>query len=643
MKKRVKKTAAELPVRPPTAPAAPVTKLRLVTPTGVWDVGLTVPPAVLPLQPLVALTVGAPAVLSADVAKADPAGFLPGLHTPSFREYFLAPDALPGAAGILALEQKEDGTWGAKLSKTLLPFVLSKTAVTEGLMPPAGKSALPASLEAVVPGRFRYWDEQDAGRALAKRNALADSGFFPEEMLKLVDGDIRLCVQQLFLFEPDDTEPATKTKTVTETLMDVLSGIESAVIANPLAKDAWQAALAVDAADPGNLLALSPTPEQVGEVVDAMLAAPPAAAWLVESVDTPTARAALEKLAPLFKLSVDPGHVYAASFLPRDPAVAWLEQTVTKTEKRSLRILTQKADDEAKPERYVLGIVLEPETVDAQQDIYSDAEIRQTAHKFMEDFRVIGLMHKGAVNDKVKILESYLAPADFEVDGVPVKKGTWLMGVRVLDDELWESVKSGELSGFSIGGSAIRKPDAPAEASLVRLTLWASSLHIRGDPCGRCSRNPCSAPPPSDADGGGVSGRPRSKPAEVSAREEGQHQHAHRTTCQRRGERNLHRGRCCPGGHARRAARGCGPGNPSTCSKGGPRPDCRRAKLHVGDARLGHRRRHRYQEARRRGNGCRDRGRDERVRPGRRRHGDGRDDGGRSVLPRRCRCRRAPG
>ena len=36
-------------------------------------------------------------------------------------------------------------------------------------------------------------------------------------------------------------------------------------------------------------------------------------------------------------------------------------------------------------ERFVLGIVLEPEVVDAQGDIYSAEEIRAAAHRFMED------------------------------------------------------------------------------------------------------------------------------------------------------------------------------------------------------------------------------------------------------------------
>jgi site-specific DNA-adenine methylase len=108
-------------------------------------------------------------------------------------------------------------------------------------------------------------------------------------------------------------------------------------------------------------------------------------------------------------------------------------------------------------ERYVLGVVLEPETVDAQDDIYSAVEIRDAAHRFMEQYQNIGLMHRDLVNGRAKILESYLAPTSFSLDGAQVRKGTWLLATRILDDDLWSQIKSGKLTGLSIGGSARRE------------------------------------------------------------------------------------------------------------------------------------------------------------------------------------------
>jgi DNA adenine methylase len=116
-------------------------------------------------------------------------------------------------------------------------------------------------------------------------------------------------------------------------------------------------------------------------------------------------------------------------------------------------------------ERFVLGIVLAPDEVDAQGDIYSAKEINQAAHRFMEEFGGLGLMHRFRVNDRVKVLESYLAPCDFELADTQVTKGTWLLAVRILSDKLWEQDKEGKLTGFSIGGSARRvaEPSSPNE------------------------------------------------------------------------------------------------------------------------------------------------------------------------------------
>ena len=107
-----------------------------------------------------------------------------------------------------------------------------------------------------------------------------------------------------------------------------------------------------------------------------------------------------------------------------------------------------------KDERYVLGIVLEPEVIDAQGDIYSADEVRQAAHRFMEQFGELGLMHRRKLGDQVKVVETFLAPADFTLGDVPVRQGTWLLAVRILDDDLWQKVKDGQLTGFSVGGTA---------------------------------------------------------------------------------------------------------------------------------------------------------------------------------------------
>ena len=128
----------------------------------------------------------------------------------------------------------------------------------------------------------------------------------------------------------------------------------------------------------------------------------------------------------------------------------------------SIGLLTKSAvkieneDGEETEERYILGVVLEPDEVDSQGDTISAEEIRQAAHGYMQDFGNVGLQHQTFVNDKIKILETYIAPVDFEIGGQQVKAGTWLMAFRVLDDSIWKAIKEGLLTGLSIGGTGLR-------------------------------------------------------------------------------------------------------------------------------------------------------------------------------------------
>ena len=124
---------------------------------------------------------------------------------------------------------------------------------------------------------------------------------------------------------------------------------------------------------------------------------------------------------------------------------------------RTIKVLKAERSTE---ERYVLGIVLEPEVEDSQDDIYSIDEIRQAAHGFMEDARRVGEMHRALLRQGAVILENYLAPADVVIDGQRVKKGTWLLGLRIKDDRVWSEIRAGRYTGLSIGGSALRVPDA---------------------------------------------------------------------------------------------------------------------------------------------------------------------------------------
>lgn len=190
-----------------------------------------------------------------------------------------------------------------------------------------------------------------------------------------------------------------------------------------------------------------------------------AQAWVIDLPDHPDVAKRLPD-AWLWKLHGVPGRLFASSAAPPSddlviPACAkdFPHVQVSKLEKRERQVRLLKGPDTAE-QRLVMGIVLEPETVDSQNDIYSAAEIASAAHRYLEQFQNVGHMHQTMLPDTaVKVAESYLAPVDFEVQGQAVKAGTWIIVVHILSDGLWKQVKSGELTGFSIGGYAQRVPN----------------------------------------------------------------------------------------------------------------------------------------------------------------------------------------
>ena len=105
-------------------------------------------------------------------------------------------------------------------------------------------------------------------------------------------------------------------------------------------------------------------------------------------------------------------------------------------------------------EGLIYGIVLEPEVVDAQDDIVSADEIRKAAHSFMQD-GVIGLLHEDKAPSTM-LVESYIAPTDFILGEQEVKKGAWIMVTKVEDEDIKKRVEKGEITGYSIGGFAKR-------------------------------------------------------------------------------------------------------------------------------------------------------------------------------------------
>lgn len=129
--------------------------------------------------------------------------------------------------------------------------------------------------------------------------------------------------------------------------------------------------------------------------------------------------------------------------------------------KKVQRFKIQKLDED---KRLVFGwanvsVTVNGELVeDYQEDMIDPEELEEAAYKFAELHRDGGEMHE-RTGIAVMVESVMFTEEKQEAMGIPT--GTlpvgWWIGFRVTDDDVWEKVKSGEYSMFSIGGEAIRE------------------------------------------------------------------------------------------------------------------------------------------------------------------------------------------
>ncbi len=127
-------------------------------------------------------------------------------------------------------------------------------------------------------------------------------------------------------------------------------------------------------------------------------------------------------------------------------------------------------------EHVVKMVVLEPEVVDNHGHIVSELEIQNAMYLWMEKYKNTEIMHrdrggnlfpmeqsiispddnvwKYGWNKEMAILECYQAPMDYFEGEELVRKGSWVLTLRVNDNNIWQKIKSKELTGASMGGHA---------------------------------------------------------------------------------------------------------------------------------------------------------------------------------------------
>lgn len=106
----------------------------------------------------------------------------------------------------------------------------------------------------------------------------------------------------------------------------------------------------------------------------------------------------------------------------------------------------------------VIGVVYQPDVEDAHGDMMDAVEIEKAAHLFMENQHTYNIDKQHDLDaDKGYVVESYIAPCDMEIGDQVIAKGSWVAGVKVTDDDTWEDIQKGEITGFSMWGVGKRE------------------------------------------------------------------------------------------------------------------------------------------------------------------------------------------
>jgi len=127
---------------------------------------------------------------------------------------------------------------------------------------------------------------------------------------------------------------------------------------------------------------------------------------------------------------------------------------------------------EADDKQIAYAAVLVPGEPDSDGDVVSAAKVEEVAHEWLASYRNIDLMHTLSSADSTPV-ESYITPADLDVGDYTLPAGTWVMAAKINDAGIWDAVKNGSLTGFSIMG--VRKAELTSafknEAALKRTLL----------------------------------------------------------------------------------------------------------------------------------------------------------------------------
>lgn len=132
--------------------------------------------------------------------------------------------------------------------------------------------------------------------------------------------------------------------------------------------------------------------------------------------------------------------------------------TLTELKKKSVKLLKESLDKE---KRLVYGVVIEPKSIDTDKEWTDEHEIENACHAYMKYFQKKGIEHRQEIIEGLTLVENYICPSNIVMNGALLKKGSWVMVHYVEDEEIWNNIKSGDLTGYSFEGLGFLVDEKP--------------------------------------------------------------------------------------------------------------------------------------------------------------------------------------
>lgn len=107
--------------------------------------------------------------------------------------------------------------------------------------------------------------------------------------------------------------------------------------------------------------------------------------------------------------------------------------------------IVKRSDDEY--ERVAFAEVIIPNTPNSYNDVSTPEEVKAIAYEFARQGYGLDIEHDEVDVSGVKyyVVESFIArPGDPDFI-----EGSWVIGIKVIDDDLWQAILDGDINGFS--------------------------------------------------------------------------------------------------------------------------------------------------------------------------------------------------